>query len=61
VKLKEAPALGKTIFHHAPNSAGAQDYLALAEEVESRIQYAAAELAANAHQTQMHLLAGGVQ
>jgi len=61
VKLKEAPALGKTIFHHAPNSAGAQDYLALAEEVEGRIQYAATELAANAYPTQMHLLAGGVQ
>jgi len=37
VKLKEAPALGKTIFHHAPNSFGAQDYLALAEEVEFRL------------------------
>lgn len=62
VKLKEAPALGKTIFHHAPNSAGAEDYLALAEEVESRIiQYAAAELVTSAHPTQMHLSAGGVQ
>jgi chromosome partitioning protein len=61
VKLKEAPALGKTIFHHAPNSAGAQDYLALAEEVEGRIQYAGAELTTNAHSTEMHLLAGGVQ
>lgn len=37
VKLKEAPALGKTIFHHAPNSTGASDYLSLAREVESRI------------------------
>ena len=38
VKLKEAPALGKTIFHHAPESAGARDYLGLAEEVMQRLQ-----------------------
>jgi chromosome partitioning protein len=38
VKLKEAPALGKTIFHHAPTSTGAQDYLALADEVASCLQ-----------------------
>lgn len=37
VKLKEAPALGRTIFHHAPQSAGAEDYLALADEVEQRL------------------------
>lgn len=61
VKLKEAPAMGKTIFHHAPNSAGAQDYMALAEEVEGRIQQIAAEVVASAHPTPMHLVAGGVQ
>lgn len=33
VKLKEAPALGKTIFHHAPDSAGAKDYMSLGFEV----------------------------
>jgi len=38
VKLKEAPALGMTIFHHAPTSQGAEDYLALADEVLSRIE-----------------------
>lgn len=38
VKLKEAPALGKTIFHHAPTSTGAQDYLALADEVWNHLQ-----------------------
>jgi chromosome partitioning protein len=38
VKLKEAPALGRTIFHHAPESSGAQDYLMLAEEVRRRLQ-----------------------
>lgn len=37
VKLKEAPAFGRTIFHHAPNSTGAEDYLKLAEEVLGRL------------------------
>lgn len=37
VKLREAPALGKTIFHHAPDSAGARDYLGLANEVMARM------------------------
>jgi chromosome partitioning protein len=38
VKLREAPALGKTIFHHAPESAGARDYLGLADEVITRLR-----------------------
>lgn len=37
VKLREAPALGKTIFHHAPESTGARDYLGLANEVMARL------------------------
>lgn len=37
VKLREAPALGKTIFHHAPDSSGAKDYLGLASEVMTRL------------------------
>jgi chromosome partitioning protein len=37
VKLREAPALGKTIFHHAPDSAGARDYMGLASEVMERL------------------------
>ncbi len=37
VKLREAPALGKTIFHHSPESVGARDYLGLAEEVLTRL------------------------
>jgi chromosome partitioning protein len=41
VKLKEAPVLGLTVFHHSPESAGAQDYLLLAEEVRNRLQMAA--------------------
>lgn len=38
VKLKEAPAYGRTVFHHAPESAGAEDYLALANEVIVRMR-----------------------
>ena len=37
VRLAEAPGFGRTIFQHAPSSRGAQDYLALAEEVARRI------------------------
>lgn len=42
VKLREAPALGKTIFHHAPESVGAQDYLSLCAEVLDRLKMGAA-------------------
>ncbi len=35
VRLAEAPSHGKSIFGYAPSSAGAEDYLALADEVES--------------------------
>jgi len=35
VKLAEAPSHGKSIFAYAPSCAGAEDYAALAEEVES--------------------------
>ena len=35
VRLAEAPSHGKSIFQYAPESAGAQDYAALAEEVEA--------------------------
>jgi len=38
VKLKEAPAYGRTVFHHAPESAGAEDYLALSNEVVARMR-----------------------
>jgi chromosome partitioning protein len=33
VKLAEAPSFGKTIFEYAPDSNGAQDYLALSREI----------------------------
>ncbi len=36
VKLREAPALGRTIFHHDPNGAGAEDYVSLSKEVIER-------------------------
>ena len=36
VKLAEAPSFGKTIFEYAPDSKGAEDYLALAKEIASR-------------------------
>jgi chromosome partitioning protein len=57
VKLKEAPALGKTVFHHAPDSSGALDYWALAEEVESRLILFSSELAPEA----FPMVEGGVQ
>lgn len=38
VRLKEAPAFGRTIFHHAPHSQGAVDYMALAEEIVARLK-----------------------
>ena len=38
VKLKEAPLVGKTIFHHAPTSSAALEYSSLALEVLNRIE-----------------------
>lgn len=40
VKLKEAPVFGRTIFHHAPQSSGAEDYARLAGEVLARLHVA---------------------
>lgn len=37
VKLREAPALGRTIFQHAPGSSAAEDYLRFTQEVLSRL------------------------
>jgi chromosome partitioning protein len=37
VRLREAPALGRTIFQHAPGSSGAEDYLRLSHELASRL------------------------
>jgi chromosome partitioning protein len=44
VKLREAPALGRTIFHHDPEGAGAADYLALSQEVLVRLGMAEREV-----------------
>ncbi len=38
VKLREAPALGRTIFQHAPGSTAADDYLRVTQEVLNRLQ-----------------------
>lgn len=56
VKLKEAPALGKTVFHHAPASTGAADYLALANEVIERLGICVA-----AESPSLSLIEGGAQ
>jgi chromosome partitioning protein len=64
VKLKEAPALGKTIFHHAPSSSGAEDYLALADEVLGHLNLSQNEVAQFEQPqiaTASPMLAGGVQ
>ena len=38
VKLREAPAFGKTIFQHAPGSPAACDYLELTQEILGRLE-----------------------
>ena len=38
VKLREAPALGKSIFNHDPHGGATQDYLSLCIEVLSRLE-----------------------
>ena len=38
VKLREAPAFGRTIFQHAPGSTGASDYLQVTHEIFARLQ-----------------------
>ncbi|MGK5084400.1 ParA family protein [Bdellovibrionota bacterium FG-1] len=62
VKLREAPALGKTIFHHAPESAGARDYLGLANEVMARLHIGevGAAVATNGRRT-LSVVEGGAQ
>ncbi|MBI3534595.1 MAG: ParA family protein [Deltaproteobacteria bacterium] len=55
VKLREAPAIGKTIFHHDPEGAGSQDYFSLAQEVLTRLtqmNYIAEKNEVNIHNSQ---------
>ncbi len=42
VKLREAPAFGRTIFQHAPGGSGAEDYLRLTQELIVRLAKARA-------------------
>lgn len=44
VKLAECPSFGKTIFEYAPKSSGAEDYAALAREVNCVIEVGVPEL-----------------
>lgn len=37
VKLRESPAIGKTIFHHDPDGVGSEDYLSFSQEVATRL------------------------
>lgn len=46
VRLAEAPSFGQSIFQYAPQSNGAEDYLALAEEVNAQFKDAAQPVAA---------------
>jgi chromosome partitioning protein len=62
VKLREAPALGKTIFHHAPDSAGARDYMGLAHEVMERLRIGdTSQLLNSATRPSLSILDGGAQ
>jgi chromosome partitioning protein len=50
VKLAESPSFGQTIFQYAPDSHGAEDYLALAREVLTMRPAAAPRAEARPHQ-----------
>lgn len=58
VRLREAPALGKTIFHHDPHGSGATDYMALAREIEYRHESKSSEPALSS-QNGLQLVQGG--
>jgi chromosome partitioning protein len=47
VRLREAPALGRTIFQHAPGSSGAEDYIKLSQELAARVAATRATSGAN--------------
>ena len=44
IRLAEAPSYGQTIFQYAPQSTGAQDYAALAEEMQQKLREALAQV-----------------
>jgi chromosome partitioning protein len=60
VKLKEAPVFGRTIFHHAPESAGAEDYMNLASEVANRLNLLPVSPLMTANES-LPTVAGGAQ
>jgi chromosome partitioning protein len=45
IKLAECPSFGKSIFEYAPTSNGAEDYAALAEEVQAQYRVTAQRIA----------------
>lgn len=60
VKLREAPALGKTIFHHAPESTGAKDYLGLAHEVMTRLGIGEVALESSGQRPALSVIHGAI-
>lgn len=60
VKIKEAAALGKTIFQHSPECAAALDYLKLAEEVITTLNLGKSDGTAEASQRPQLALVQGV-
>ncbi|MGK5086614.1 ParA family protein [Bdellovibrionota bacterium FG-2] len=61
VKLKEAPAFGRTIFHHAPHSQGATDYMSLAQEVLQRLKSEHTGATSPKRDIRLSLVEGGAQ
>lgn len=59
-KLKEAPAFGRTIFHHAPHSQGATDYMNLANEALERLKHQFLNDHDTAIEPYLSLVEGGV-
>ncbi|MGK5086130.1 ParA family protein [Bdellovibrionota bacterium FG-2] len=59
VKLKEAPAFGRTIFHHAPHSQGATDYMGLAQEVLQRLRAEKQDSTSPKRDIRLSLVEGG--
>ena len=59
VRLKEAPAFGRTIFHHAPHSQGATDYMGLAQEVLARLKGRLESPLGHACEPRLSLVEGG--
>ncbi|HLE00052.1 MAG TPA: ParA family protein [Bdellovibrionota bacterium] len=59
VRLKEAPAFGRTIFHHAPHSQGATDYMSLAQEALTRLKAVLESTHGHEAEPRLSLVEGG--